>query len=222
MICLILKEVDWMNNSMLRLLIIPLLVIIIYLIVNYIRNKIYKPKYEDKVQKPGKLEGCIVKIFIFLTIFFIIFAVLGLFLKELEMAIVFGCLALLFLFIIIILKRAHDTSYQENSEYFVLKIRNREYQVFYDNIVDWQPSYNEIALLDKTKPDEGYIKVNIKIFKPEILLRKIADMAFDGKFYSQDQEYSEDPNREVEIVNYLANYNYSYLVEDYIRKIEDK
>lgn len=207
---------------MIRLLLIPALVIIISLIVNYIRDKIYKPKYEGKVQKPGKLEGCIMKILIVLDIFSISFSVMGIFMKETEMAIVFACLALLFLFAIILLKHAHDTSYQENTEYFILKVKNKEYQVFYDNIVDWQPSYNEIAILDKTNPDEGYIKVNIKIFKPEILLRKIADMTFEGKFRSQDQKYFQDPNREVETVNYLVNHNYKYLVEDYIQKIEDR
>lgn len=219
---MILRGIDRVDNSILRFIIIPLLVVIISLIVRYIRDKIYQPKYEDKVQKPGQLEGCIVKVLSLITIFTLFFALLGFFMKEIEMAIVFGCLSLLFLFIIIILKRAHDTSYQENDEYFILTVRNKEYQVFYENIIDWQPAYNEIALLDKTNPDEAYIKVNLKIFKPEILLRKIADMAFAGKFHSLEQKYLDDPNREVETVNYLVNNNYGYLVEDYVQEIKNK
>lgn len=192
---------------------------IISFIVNYIRRKIYQPKYEDKVQNPGKLERLIVIVLIFIDVFLIVFSVIGILVKEMEMAVVFGCLALFILVTIFILKRAHDTSYQENDEYFILKIRNKEYRVIYENIIDWQPSYNEIAILDKTFSTEEYIKVNIKIFKPEILLRKIADMAFGGKFHTLDQA---DPHRKIETVNYLVDYNYGYLVEDYIQEIDNK
>lgn len=206
-----------MSNSFIRFLVIFLIVTITSLVVNYIRNKIYKPKYENKVQKPGKLEVFIVKFLLFLDVFLFLFAILGIVMKEAEMAVVFGCLALFILVVTLFLKSALNTSYQENNEYFILKIRNKKYQVFYENIVDWKPSYNEIAILDQTNTVEEYIRVNIKIFKPEILLRKIADMAFEGKFNNLENQH-----REVETVNYLIKYNYSYLVEDYIEKLANK
>ena len=210
-----------MNNNIFAFLIMPAFVFITYLIVSYIRNKIYKPNYENNVQKPGKLERFIVKFLMFLEGFVIIFAVLGILMGEMEMALVFGGLALIFLIIIIFLKRAHDTSYQENDEYFILQTGKKEDRVFYKNIIDWQPSFNEIAILDQTKPDKEYIRVNIKIFKPEILLRKIAEMAFDGKFNNLDPASIEDQNREIETVHYLVNNQYGYLVEDYIKEIEN-
>lgn len=211
-----------MNDNIITFLIIPVLVIIASAIGRYIRNKFYTPKYENKVQRPGKLERYIANFLVFLIVFLLFFTVLGIFMKETEMALVFGGLALFLLAVVIILKRAHNTSYQENDEFFIIKIRNKEYKVFYENIVDWQPSFNEISILDKTKSDKKYIRVNIKLFKPEILLRKIADMAFEGKFNNLNETYTEDPNREVETVNYLVNHQYGYLVEDYVKEIENK
>lgn len=208
-----------MDNNVFRLLMISATVIIISFIVNYVRTKIYKPTYESNVQKPGKMEGCIVKVLLFLDVFFLFFACLGVFMKEFEMAMVFGGLAVFMGAMTFIIIRAHNTSYEENDTYFILTIRNQEYKVYYENIVDWKPSYNEIALLDKTRSDREYIKVNIKIFKPEILLRKIADMAFAGKFCVQGG-HSQDPYRKVETVNYIANHGYTYLVEDYLQEIK--
>lgn len=207
-----------MSSHIFTYLIIPVLVIIISLIIRFIRNKIYKPKYENNVQKPGKLQGFIVNFFVVLNSFLIFFAIVGIFMKETEMALAFAGLALFFLVVILFLKRAYNISYQENAEYFILKSRNKEYQVYYENIIDWQPSFNEIAILDKTTSEKKYIRVNIRLFKPEILLRRIVEMAFDGKFSNLDQAYTEDPNREVETVNYLINNQYGYLVEDYVKK----
>jgi len=185
-------------------------------------NKNFKPKYENKTQKPGKFQKFIMYFLMFLDGFLILFSTLGFFMKEAEMALVFGGLALFFLAAVIFLKRAYNTSYQESAEYFILKSRNKEYQVFYENIIDRQPSLNEITILDKTKSDKEYIRVNIKFFKPEILLRKIADMAFDGKFNTLNPVYPGDSNREVETVYYLVGNRYGYLVEDYVEKIENE
>lgn len=205
-----------MNNEIIRFLLIPIIIFIVVIVVNYIRNKIYKPKYKDNVQKPGKFGTFIVRFLIFLECFIILFTVIGILSKEKEMALVFGVMALIFLVAIIIVKRAYDTSYEENTEYFILKLRDKEYQVYYENIVDWQPSYNEIAILDETRSDKKYVKVNIRIFKPEILLRNIADMGFAGKFNELDH------NREFETVYYLVDNYYGYLVEDYVKELESK
>lgn len=74
-------------------------------------------------------------------------------------------------------------------------------------------------MLDETKSDGKYIRVNIKIFKPEILLRKIADMAFENKFDTLDQE---DPYKKAETIYYIANSGYRYLVEGYIEELENR
>ena len=117
-----------------------------------------------------------------------------------------------------IVKREYDMSYQENDEYFILKAKNREYKVFYENIVDWQPGYNEIKVLDESRSDVEYVRVNFAIIKPEILLRTIVEMTFEGRFSRMDDTVLEDSNREREIVNYLVNNGYGYLAEDYIEE----
>lgn len=211
-----------MINSIITYLVTLVLVFIISFIANYIRNRIYKPKYENNVQKPGKFERFIASFLLFLVVFLMLFVILGIFMGELEMTLVFASLALFLFIAALFIKRAHNTSYQENAEYFILKIREKEYQVFYENIIDWQPSYNEIAVLDETRSDQEYIKVNIRIFKPEVLLRKIADMAFDGRFHNLDQTYIEDPYREVETIYYLVDNQYGYLVGDYVKEIENQ
>lgn len=49
-------------------------------------------------------------------------------------------------------------------------------------------------------------------------------MVFDGRFRNSNAipVHPDVPNREVEMVTYLVNYRYGHLVEDYVRKIENK
>lgn len=179
----------------------------------------YKPKYENKVQRPGKFQKFIMYLLMFVGVFSLFVSVAGFLAKVTEMALAFGVIAVVILASVILLKRAYNTSYEENFEYFILISGNKENQVFYENIIDWQPSFNEIKILDKTKSDKKYIRVNIKFFKPEILLRKMADMAFDGKFNTINPK---DPNRKIDTVYYLVDNRYGYLVGDYVDKIENK
>ena len=58
------------------------------------------------------------------------------------------------------------------------------------------------------------------MLSPKILLRKIVEMTFEGKFYRAEDDYSEDPTRQYEIVNFLTSNNYGDLVEDYVDQIE--
>lgn len=180
-------------------------------------NIILNHKYDNEIQRPGKFQSFIMYLLMLIGILSLFGSVLGFLTKEIPMALSFGVIALLFLAIVPILKREYNTSYQENVEYFILTFRNEEHQVFYENIIDWQPSFNEIKILDKTKADNKYIRVNLKFFKPEILLRKIVDMALDNKFSTVNPG---DPNRKIETVYYLVDYRYGYLVEDYVDKIE--
>ena len=136
------------------------------------------------------------------------------------MILVSGGLSIFTLGIIFFLKRAYDITYQETNEYFIVTSGKRKYQVRYDDIVNWKATYNEISVLDKNQADEKFVRVNMVLFKPEILLRKIADMTFHGKFKRQKDTFFKDPNRELEIVNYMVNMKYAYLIEDYVEKVE--
>jgi len=211
-----------MENPFFTFIIIPIIILSTISGTKYIRKKLAKPEETKGVQKPGKFDAFLVKFISVLAIFCGILVVLGVVIQETEMAIVFGILALVFAGIVVILKRAHNVTYQENSEYFILKTKGQEYQVFYENISDWQPAMNEIAILDDSRLDNEYINVNISLFKPEILLEKVVEMTFDGEFYRIDHINPEDPMREHEIVNYLMNNNYGYLVEDYIENYQQK
>ena len=131
------------------------------------------------------------------------------------MGIVFGIMAIIFAVASVIIKREYDMSYQENDEYFILKAKNNEYKVIYENIVDWQPSFNEIKVLDESRSDVEYVRVNIVILKPEILLRTIGEMTFESKFPRTNEMESGDPYREQEIMSYLIHNGYEYLTEDF-------
>lgn len=211
-----------MNNNYLNFLIRPLIVMTIISIVLYLRSKLSKPKVENKEQKPGKLQKIALAILIAITVVFALMAVLGLVMNEFEMAIVSSILTLVMIAISVYVKYALKTSYQENTEYIILKSKNKESKVFYKDIVDWKTSLNEIIVFDGSGVDNKGVKINIVFFKPEILLRTIADMTFEGKFQDIYKNSIKDPNREKEIVNFLVGSNYGYLIEDYIEEIKLK
>ena len=183
--------------------------------------RMHNPKIKDKVQKPGKLTSFITNLIIIIDVLMVLLLIIGLMGKELDLILISAGLVVLFTGIIIFLKHAYDTSYKETEEYLILKNGKKEQKVFYEDIVDWKPDFNEIRILDGSKKDGKFTRVNVKLFKPEILLRTIADMTFDGKFYSTDKKYSQDPSREMQIVHYLINIRYDYLIKDYIKEKED-
>jgi|SRR5690625_125225 len=209
-----------MENPTFTFIFLPLLILIIYWVTNTIRNKLAKPNHTKNVQTPGKFDHFLLKLLTFIAILSAIFMIIGLFIRETEMTIAFLVLTLVFLGIVWFLKSKYDISYQEDSESFLLKTKKKEVQVFYKDIIDWQPGFNEIKILDETKPNNEYIRVNIAMLSPKILLRKIVEMTFEGKFYRAEDDYSEDPTRQYEIVNFLTSNNYGDLVEDYMDQIE--
>src|SRR5699024_28516 len=209
-----------MNNSKFTFIFLPVLILIVYWVTTTIRHKLAKPKETKNVQTPGKFDNFLLKLLIVIAVFSAIFMIIGLAIREIEMAIAFLVLTLVFIGIVWFLKSKYNISYQEDSESFLLKTKKKEVQVFYKDIVDWQPGFNEIKILDKSMSDKDYIRVNIAMLKPEILLREIAEMTFEGKFYSADDDYFDDPTKKYEIVNFLTNNNYEYLVEDYVDQIE--
>ena len=208
-----------MDSGIFTFAVIPIIVLAVFISVQLLRQKMYKPEYEGAVQNPGKWERVILFVIICVNIISILGTIMGILIQETEMMLVFGVMTLFFSLIILVLKRAYNTSYQENKEYFVLHTHKKKYKVFYENITDWRPSYNEISVLDSSRADGKYIRVNLKIFKPEILLRKMADMAFEEKFPTED---GEDPYKKAETIYYIANYGYKYLVEDYLEVLEDR
>lgn len=180
----------------------------------FIRKKFAKPKSENDVQRPGTFNIFILRFITLLAILCVIPALLGLIAGEFEMGIVFGIMAVLFGLASVIIKREYDMSYQETDEYFILKAKNKEHRVFYKNIIDWQPGYNEMKVLDESRSDMEYVRVNTAILRPDILLRTIVEMTFQGKFQRIDELEHDDPYRKHEIVNSLINNGYGHLVED--------
>lgn len=205
-----------MNENMFRFIMIPLIIILISGISRFMRKKLVKPESVDGIQSPGNFDKLIMKLMVALTIFAFVFTILGVMMREMEMAIVFLVLSLILVGIVLILRNEHNMTYEENDDFFILKAKNKHYQVYYKNIVDWHPSVNEIKILDKTRPGQKFIRVNIAMIKPEKLLRKMVEMTFNGKFSHPDFIDPADPNRENEIVNFLIQNNYEYIVEDYV------
>lgn len=207
-----------MDNSKFTFIFLPVLILIIYWVTATIRHKLAKPKQTKNVQTPGKFDHFLLKLLTVITIFSAIFTIIGLAIRETEMTIAFLVLTLIFMGIVWLLKSKYNISYQEDSESFLLKTKKKEVQVFYKDIIDWQPGFNEIKILDETKSDNKYIRVNIAMLKPETLLRKIVEMTFEGKFYNPDEDYSMDPMRENEILNFLIMNHYDELIEDHLEK----
>lgn len=207
-----------MNENVFRFVVLPIVILTVMGLTNFMRRKLARPEQAGDIQKPGKFDRFWAMVIKVLTVFVAIFTILGLVMGETEMTIAFLVLTIIFGGISILISRKFDTSYQENDDYFILKERKKEFKVYYENIVDWQPSFNEIKILDESREEDKFIPVNISMFTPEILLNKLVDRTFDGKFRQSAADVMDDPNREHEIVHFLAQNNYRYLVEDYIEK----
>lgn len=205
-----------MDENIFRFIMIPLIIILVSGISRFMRKKLVKPETVDGIQSPGKFDKLIMKLMVALTIFSFVFTILGAMMREMEMTIVFLVLTLIFVGIVLLLRNEYKMTYEENDDFFILNAKNKHYQVYYKNIVDWHPSLNEIKILDETRPDQKFIRVNIAMIKPEKLLRKMVEMTFNGKFSHTDFIDPADPNRENEIVNFLIQNNYEYIVEDYV------
>ncbi len=202
--------------------IVPAIIgLVVILVVNFSHRMLNHPKREGNRQRPGTFPKFLLRFLIILDGFMFLLAAAGVWMREKEMAIVCGIIAWIFFVAIVFVKKAYNTSYLETEHYIELKNGKKIQQVFYEDIVNWYPSYNEIIIIDKTKPERERIRVNLKIFKPEILLRKIADMAFEEKFTDPIQTDPSDPHRKIETIRYIVSYHYGYLVEDYIEQIED-
>ena len=211
-----------MNNNIFSYVVLPLIIFAVYWLANLARKKLVKPKTDDGIQTPGGFDKFLLYLITFIIVFSAFFSILGFIMQETEMGTVFLVLTLIFTAIVLYLRRKYDISYQENNEYFIWMDRGKEYKVFYENIVDWQPYNNEIKIFDETHPDNDYIHVNIAMIRPEILLQNVLEMTIDGKFDAANNQHLEESWRKNEIIHFLLQNHYDHLVEDYIDYYNNK
>src|SRR5699024_7575335 len=123
----------------------------------FLRKKLAKPEKNQGVQKRGKFDRFL---FIFLTmiaIFSALLMVVGFVGQEVEMGIAFAILTLIMVGALILIRNAHKMTYEENDERFILNMNKKRYEVYYENIIDWLPGFNEIRILDGTRENNKYI-----------------------------------------------------------------
>ena len=192
-----------------------IIIFILTFVARWFRGRYVKPTVTDGVQKPGGFDRLIIYLITGLTVLIGLLAILGVVTQNTEMAVVCSVITLIFVGVNFWIRQEYNLTYEENDDYFIATIKGKEYKVYYHHIVDWQPGYNEILIFDQTNENE-YIKVNISIFKPIILLKKIADMTFEGKFIEDDII---DATKEDELVQFYKSYNYSSLIENESSKL---
>lgn len=207
-----------MNNNIFSYVVFPLFILSVYWLANLARKKLVKPKLDDRVQTPGGFDKFLLYLITFIAVFSAFFSILGFMMQETEMGTVFLVLTLIFLAIVLYLRRKYDISYQENNEYFIWTEQRKEYKVFYENIVDWQPYNNEIKIFDETHPENDYIHVNVAMIRPEIMLQKVAEMTLEGKFDGSNNKHLDESWRKNEIINFLSQNNYGHLVNDLLEE----
>ncbi len=203
-----------MDPRLITYIVIPIAVLTTMTLARKLRNKLAKPDVKENVQTPGRFERINLWVIRIIGVFTGLFTLLGAIAGEMEMTLVFLVLTLVFMGAVWLIKREYNMTYQENDEFFILHSKGKEYKVYYENIVDWLPGLNEIQLLDKTREEGDYVRVNVSIFHPEILLKQLVEMTFEGKFHNvgyfhQDQ----DPHREAELLSFLEQHDYGHLME---------
>lgn len=204
------------NIGLIGNIIVFVLIVLVYIAVR-IQRAYGKGKYSQDVQKPRQLKSFFTKMMMIFTVFSGVIAVLGAIGGEFEMAAVFSVMSIIFLVMSYFMRRKFDMTYQETDEYFILKDGQKEYKVFYENIVYWQWGVSEIFLLDGKRSDEEYISIRFDYFNPEILLRTVAEMTFDDRFPRRDFDvYPDDSMKKKEMVHLLKHTDYYYLMEDHL------
>lgn len=187
------------------LFLLPIVLNVVYLI----HRRMTQKRYTNKVQKPGMFVTFFKRVMIAVTIICALFSVLGSLINELEMAIVFAVVMLICLLITVGIQRKYDITYQETDEYFILTVKGNEYKVFYDDIAHWQWGTGEIFVQEKGWEEGQYTAVSCILFRPEILITRIAEMTFAGKFkrvdgvYPDESVYPNDPTREKELIRMM-------------------
>lgn len=143
---------------------------------------------------------------------------IGIIMKDTEMTIVSSVMTIIFLTLVYFTRRKFRRLYKETDEYFFLDGQYVAYQVDFEDIVDWVPFSKQIGVLDRTIENSPYICVNLKFANPEILLRKLAEMTFSGKFNQTVDSTPEDPNREQEFIDFLQKNGYEHIIEEIMQE----
>ncbi len=200
---------------MIRFILTPLIIIALTFIVRKVRNKFAKPTYTNNIQTPGKFEKIILWIIRIIALLAALIALLGFVAGETEMGLVFLGLTFLMGTSAWLVKREYNMTYQENEEYFILKSKGKVKKVYYNEIINWVPGYNEILLYNKR--DKKPIRVNVSIFQPKNLLEYIAKKTVAGHFQILNEINPEDPNRIKELTYFLKSYGYISRVESVLQ-----
>lgn len=99
-------------------LIILALIILVSIAIG-IQRKVSKGKFKQSVQKPRQLKLFFTRVMMLLTIFSGVIAALGAINGEMEMAIVFSVMFIIFALLPYFMRRKFDMTYQETDDYFI-------------------------------------------------------------------------------------------------------
>lgn len=175
------------------------------------------------IEMPDKIQRIGLGLMVFFTYLIGFMTILGLMIRDAEMAIVCFVITAIFARLVFFTRRKFKAYYEETADFFLLggHLRKRHhlaYRVYYENIRDWVPLSKTIGVLDKTRTDNEYIYINFAFAKPEILLRELTEMTFSGRFNQADSSQSDDPNREQEFIDHLRKNRYGHLIEDFLKE----
>src|SRR5699024_10383420 len=177
----------------------------------------------NNIEMPNKIQRIGSGLLVFLTYLIGFMTILGLMVRDDEMAIVCFVITAIFAMLVFFTRRKFKAYYEETADYFLLEEQLRgnqhlAYRVYYKNITNWVPLSKKIGVLDKTRTDNKYIYINFAFAKPEILLRELTEMTFSGKFNQADSSQSDDPNREQEFMDHLQTNHYGHLIEEFLKE----
>lgn len=193
-----------------------LFIFVFIFLLNLVRRFAFTRALKNKVEMPNRIQRVALGIQTFIVYLFLFMAIIGVVMKDAEMAIVPLVLTVIAGTIVYFTRRKFKKYYEETDEYFYL---NGQYQVdyiYYENITDWVPLKKQIGVLDPTQSEDQYVIVNFVFHDPEILLEKLANMTFAGKFEQADESKMNDPLRKQEFIDHLKKNGYGHIVEGYL------
>lgn len=189
-------------------------IFILTFIINTIgRVHAFKSAYK-KIEMPSIIQRVGYNMMFIPTIVIILLTIFSLFSDDLEFLIVCSIMTVVFLIITYFTRRKFRRLYRETEEHFIMNGQYLAFQVEYDDIVDWIPLPKQIGVLDGTREDGPYLCLHYKFADLEILLRKLAEMTFAGKFPQTDENKMDDPYREQELIDHLQKHGYGHIIEE--------
>lgn len=152
----------------------PYIFIIVFVLNTLIRigrAKFVRPRDVDGVQKIGGFYRFFVNLMTGITILMVLFAILGFFMNDSEMMIVFAVVSVVFIALTLGMRNKFNMSYQENEDYFIYQEKRTIYKVYYEDIIHWSAGVDEMYIQDRSQTEEESCEINCLMFRPEILLR---------------------------------------------------